>query len=858
MRPETRRLVLRWVNAYAYIGLLVLAMFWMMDGITVYRPPASAVKSAPAPAAVGADTPKREGRVFILLLDSLRFETALNAEWMPHLTALREEGAWAEVKASYNAITVPCLRAAFTGRDEVSVLSFVDNFLHKNAHLESLFSQMTDAGLRVAAFSDGSFEQFGASINPSITTKLDIHDAGVEDYDDQAVARALTMFHDDRPDLVIAHVRYTDYAAHQYAVGNPGYIRDFQRADQLVAQAAASIQAPDTLVVMGDHGHSIEGAHSLGQDVPTFAVYRGPLFKAGYNLGTINITSHRWWLSEVFGLPLPAEGYMGGRYPAALVGTPTMDRGGDLGVPEQRQVTAWLWVYLAILAVLGVGLLWPERSPWMQTRGAFAWLWLPLPFAAAPLPWNAWLGAPAGLATFALLLRGRPARDWLIVVGLIVAGCGWHAWGGVLADARELLHGLSREQLACGWMVVGCVIALTATRCNRLWLVGGVAGAVGFLTLPTNYRYGFTGLMVPLLWLWLVAYAASLVREKRLGTLKALAAAVGLGALIFAFTQAYAGTEARYHIFRHFVSLVSFGPIDNEGILWRALLAKIIIFFPALPRRWLPAALKVTLIVVLQQVQWRTWDPNATESALIILGLFGGWLLARRRDDETADAFALGLLFFLFAYCVRPIREFYAFADCMFAGLLFAARWTRRFPQRENMAGDYVVLAMVAFLATGFFSVSWSIEKLEWGRIYTWFSAGWIERHAIVVVPWLVLKTALPLFIARLVLRRELGAVAVWPAERLRRLVGFKLLTLILVLAGIGASGTVSNVYLEGAQQLTILLILWVSLAFQPARQTPDEPRKERDQRGVANIEQRDHPRVHKRELLIEAGENHL
>jgi hypothetical protein len=844
MTSGGRNHVFRWVNTYAYIGLLVLAMFWMMDGITVYRPPASAAMVAPS-----APKPVK-GRVFILLLDSLRYETAVNADWMPHLSALRKEAVWSEVKTSYNAVTVPCLRAAFTGRDEVSVLGFVDNFLHENAFIESLFSQMRDRGLRAAAFSDGSFRQFGDAISPSITTDLAIHDAGVENYDDQAVGRALALFEEKTHDMVIVHVRYTDYAAHEFGVGKPGYISRFSRADRLVAQAAAAIHSPDTLVVIGDHGHSPEGAHSLGQDVPTFALYRGPLFKAGYSLGKINITSHRWFLSEALGLQLPNDGYMGGRYPAALAGAPAVQPGGaDIGVPVPRAVTPWMWVYLGLLAAFGAGLLWPEQAPWMKTTGAGAWVWLALPFAAAPLPWNAWLGAPVAAAVLGIMLRRRPWRDWLVAVACVGVACGWHAWGGMLATTRETLHALTRQQLACGWAVAGLVVVLFSTRRNRLWIVAGIVGAAGFLTLPTNYRYGFTGLMVPLLWLWLAGYLASLVREKRLGTWKAAGWAAGSALLIFAFTQAYAGTEARYHIFRDFVALVSFGPIDNEWILWRAVLAKIIIFFPVLPRRWMPAALKITLIAVLHQVQWRTRDPNAWESAAIILGLFGAWLAARRRDEETADALALGLLFFLFAYCVRPIRETYAYADCMLAGLLFAVRWLRRFPQKENAAGDYAVLGVVAFLATGFFSVSWSIEKLEWGRIYTWFSVGWIEQHAIVVVPWLVLKTALPLYIARVIMGRELrGLEIAWPGERLRRLVGFKLLTVILVLTGLGVSGTVSNVYLEGAQQLTVMLILWVAFAFQQkVRQPPNQPAEDEEQYAVAHVQKRDDRRLHGR-----------
>jgi hypothetical protein len=804
----------RWVPIYAYVGLIVLAGFWMMDGVTVYHPPASA-KSA------SASTASQTGaRVFVLFIDSLRYETAISPEMMPHLSRLRDRSVWAEVKTSYNAVTVPSLRAAFTGRDEVSVLSFVQNFLHGNAAIESFFSQFAAAGFQTAVFSDGAFKQFGPAIKPSFDTALGIHSAGIEDYDDESVRRGIALFNEGKQQIVIVHVHYTDYSAHQYGVGTAGYRRDFQRADRLVALADEAIKEPDTLMVMGDHGHDLSGGHTLGQDVPTLALYRSPHFKRGFDLGLIAIMSHRWFLSEIFGMPLPAEGYMGGRYPAALAGAPVaLSTGIDIVLPSAQTVSPLLWLYFALLIVLGAGLIWPERAPWMCARNAKLWVWLALPAAIFPLPWNGWLGAATSAGVFAWLLRKQGVRIWLFAAALILAALGWHEWGRLLATARDKIHETTFAQIAVFWLILGGVVAAVATRRNRRLLITLIGITLGFLALPTNYRYGFTGVMVPLLWLWLVAYVASLVREDRLHTRRNIDWATLSLLLIFGFTQALAGIESKHFVFRSFEPVVPWKPFDRGMFLWftlvwGGLLAKILIFFPQWPRRLRVVFASIAIIGLLQAVEWRTWEPGAWGSVALTVALVAGWLGTRRRDPELAHIFALGLLFFLFVYCVRPVRENYARADFMLAGLMFAARWLRRFPQEENTASDYTVLGVVAFLAAGFFTMSWSIEKLEWSRIYTWFPAHWVEASAIMVVPWIVGKSALFVIVARTIISRELQGVAVWPGENMRRLVGFKLLTLLLVLTGLGMSGTVSNVYLEGAQQLAVLLILWAGLLF--------------------------------------------
>src|SRR5690606_25651790 len=74
-----------------------------------------------------------------------------------------------------------------------------------------------------------------------------------------------------------------------------------------------------TLVVMGDHGHTPDGHHSLGYGLPTAAVYSGPLFRRDFDLGTIKLASNRYLLNAAFGLPLKVFGYTGEYLPEALV-----------------------------------------------------------------------------------------------------------------------------------------------------------------------------------------------------------------------------------------------------------------------------------------------------------------------------------------------------------------------------------------------------------------------------------------------------------------------------------------------------------------------------------------------------------
>ncbi len=797
-QPPQRRL-----GVYGFTLLVVLAVFWMMDGITVY--------DAPAPA--GRPPAIRHDRVFILLLDSLRYETAIDPDFMPTLAGLRERGTWAKVQASFNAVTTPSLRAAFTGRDEVSVLGFVRNFFHGDQKFDSLFARLAAGGGRTAAFSNGAFDQFGPVINPSVVKALTLHSAQVEDQEEAGVEQMLRLFREGQHDVVIAHMSYTDYAAHKFHVDGPNYRRDYRRADRVVARVAAAVGPGETLVVMGDHGHRENGSHSIGQDVPSFLLYRGPAFKAGHFLGTVPLTSHTWLLGQLFGLPLPV-GYSGGIHPEALAGdAATRTTAGTAAVVAREPVTGVLWVYVAALAVIGAGLIWPERAPWMRPREARWLVWLTLLPALAPLPWNGWIGTVVALAVLGWLLRGTGLRVWIGAAAAIATGLAWHGWGRVLAGWHKEWQAVTGGQLVVAWLAAGALTLGWATRDNRRWFVIG-AGAVGFLTFATNYHYGFTAMMVPLLWLWFAGVMVSLIREGRLRTPAERIKAAMYTAAVFGFTQLFVGVEGSGFAFGRFVPV--FDRWTFETLVVTGLLAKVVIFYPGWPRRWLPAVVAALFIGASQFLHWRMWEPGAWDGLLVTGGLLGGWLGLRRRDPELAQVFLLGLLGYLYVYFVRPTRESYDRAACVLAALTLAARWVRRFPQPRNLRFDYVVLGVVAVLATGHFTMRWSIEGLEWSRIYSWVPAHLAETApvALIILPWLVLKSSIPLFTARVLLAREFAGAAPWPGEELRRLVGFKVLTMLLVLTGLGLTGALQNVYLEAVWQLVVLGILSVGLFF--------------------------------------------
>ena len=95
----------------------------------------------------------------------------------------------------------------------------------------------------------------------------------------------------------------------------------------------------------------------------------------------------------------------------------------------------------------------------------------------------------------------------------------------------------------------------------------------------------------------------------------------------------------------------------------------------------------------------------------------------------------------------------------LLAALVLSARLVRPLP-RPARTHAYAALLLFAFFASGWVSFAWTLHRLEWGFLYDFWSAAFVESHVAAFLPLLMGRFALPLIAARVLLRRELDVEA--------------------------------------------------------------------------------------------------
>jgi hypothetical protein len=743
---------------------------------------AEAAAPEPPPPLPGEALPE-PGRIFVLFVDSLR---ASRAEKMPTVQALRPQSLFVHVQATRDAATVPSVRAAFTGRTQRSIFAFVRNFGSHGGTTQSLFSQAASHGLHVATFSDGAFYELSPGI--SVRRKNDVPPGEEEERQVRAFHEALDLYRAGGVDLVVFHFTVVDHVAHTRGTKDPVYEHAFAVADQLLKEADAAIPATDTLVLMGDHGHDDMGRHFPSLDVPTVALYRGPDFVAGAELGPVPLTIHRYLMSWALGLPLSPD-YRGVGAPRVLRGpTPPL----DYRSPQPELSTAALR---------------SKRLVWLG----------PLTLVVAALATlGAWVFVPT-------TRNGRRAAIATLVGSFVLA-----AWGAFLARRRLLVPPPTSPEILFNWGL-GCLLASWAVasgflrRVTASWLVLGLPA---LFLYSSGARDGWASIMGPA---WITVVVLLLIdwtrrrvgraeptsRREKLALLSLPAIVAILLPFFYAETDGVVTGDWRGYLF------------SNRLVYWIVVStgARLVIFLR--PRRGIVVnVVGVALVVLFTMLSFGDVLPKQAPRLLLSGALFAASVVvayATRRNgpDSATGAIAamLGNAGLLLAYRSSVILNERTFLqmELLLAAIVLSARADRVLGRREDRRAFTSWLEAMALIVAAWGSLALTLSRLEWKVFYNFFPALFVEHHVGALLPGIVLRYSLPLVLARrLLAEASLDVRSTWqPAAGLMAL---KVSALVLGLIGSAILDPTSEPFLAAVQCLLTFSILGFALAYEPWR----------------------------------------
>ena len=291
------------------VALAVVAYFWvtgMIDSNYAFRSP---IKNTP-PAAGEALGKASTGRVVIILIDALRYDTSMNAGIMPTLDKLRTEGAQAMMHSQVPSFSEPGYTTILTGAwpwlNDGPAFN-LDYGQIPTWTQDNLFSAAHRAGLKTAISGYYWFEELvpQADVDLSFYTPGEDRKADVD-----VVNAALPWLKDNKTQLTLIHIDQVDYAGHHE--GGPrskNWTDAAKRSDDLLAQIVSTLDLQkDTLLVISDHGQIDAGGHG-GQD-PICLKEPFVLVGAGVrpgDYGDVNMVDVAPTLAALLGVNLPAS-----------------------------------------------------------------------------------------------------------------------------------------------------------------------------------------------------------------------------------------------------------------------------------------------------------------------------------------------------------------------------------------------------------------------------------------------------------------------------------------------------------------------------------------------------------------------
>ena len=441
-----------------------------------------------------AVTPAPTRKVFVLAVDGLRPEDAADPR-LTFLAPMRDNGFRAVVQPCMEALTVPCVNEMFSGTATAGLLGAYQNLVAASAtDTSSLFADVQALGRTTAVIHHGQYNGFSSALTVSSTKRKEEWEAAQD-----LIARGV--------DLIVWHYPKLDEAAHHHRVGSKGYAAAIKALEKQGQALRAALPSAYTLIVYGDHGHTTNGRHIFGLDIPTVFLSDGAMFGTAPVEGRLSMSTYRMLLGAEFGI-LPPDAYDG------------VDLGARL----------------------------PDGSPLRAAATARRYSGPP---ASDGAPWGVLVAAASALIVATMASRG--ARAWVLAGGLAA-----FALGFVYLELVPVVHyrpdlPYVGERIAAGVLGTSALVGLLLAWRARTGSVVAATPAslapivVAALALPaTLYNYGvFQFLPHAVVALVFVVFGIpawrAADRAERRKVLALLLVVLGAG---YALSEVYVGTFA--------------------------------------------------------------------------------------------------------------------------------------------------------------------------------------------------------------------------------------------------------------------------------------------------------------------------
>jgi hypothetical protein len=287
------------VAAVAFALIRSIAAVWFTSEV-IATPPTSEI-AAPALA----------DRVLLVVVDGLRYDTALESGLMPHLQALARDGSAGLSMATQVTMTGLGVRTLGTGTTPALADILLESKLPA-VTFDNVFASVRRRGGHVAWLGNPSWKElFGDSIDidAKIERELDMlaRADNVWAADRVIVRRAARLVAKGDWQLAVVHIGGLDNASHRFTPFGAEFQRKARATDDDLARLVAAATSGTAIIITSDHGTSDRGHHGSGETITrrTPLVFTGTAIARHHTLDARQ-TDVAPTIAALLGLPIPA------------------------------------------------------------------------------------------------------------------------------------------------------------------------------------------------------------------------------------------------------------------------------------------------------------------------------------------------------------------------------------------------------------------------------------------------------------------------------------------------------------------------------------------------------------------------